>query len=120
MPCSLDYFYQQIVEQEIAQCAVNRAVNAVAAEHVYRLVKGQAEYAHAAYPQYVGYWNGWQPVRFVREIRTKGGVAFKVGDYSIVTARDVTFAAPDLRHLAYSTRNNSNTAVPGDAFVFIG
>lgn len=79
----------------------------------------EAEEAHAQYPQYEGYWNGdeWYVVRFTRELTTKGGVRFKVGDLALCRDRSDDEARYGLEMpTAYSSRGQVNCAVPRGYF----
>ena len=76
------------------------------------LVRQIAERAHAEYPQYVGHWDGWKLVRFGRDVTTKGGLRFAIGDYAIA---DMTPPALPFCHdgsvTAYSVRGAVNVRV---------
>lgn len=116
---SLDQYREKFAHQEAAQNALNSTMNSIIAAAVYEAVKDHAQVTHAAYPQYKGHWDGWRPVRFTREVRTKMGLAFAVGDYSIVREREQLPNMPDYRHTAFSTRNDVDTAVPAGSFVYL-
>ena len=71
--------------------------------------------AHAQYPQYAGYWNGpeWKLVVVTRDVKTKMGLAFRAGDYTL--ARPDTAIPGDKPGAAYvtaySVRNRINTRI---------
>jgi len=116
---STDSFRQKIEHQQAVQMAVNAMIDVRIADEVAQRVREFAERSHSAYPQYKGHWEGWRPVRFTREVRTKSGTAFRPGDYSIVHEREVLPGAPDLKYTAFSIRNDVDTAVPAGSFVFL-
>lgn len=72
-------------------------------------IREEADRTHAAYPQYRGFWNSadWRLVQITRKIRTKAGLAFTKGEY--------TLARLDESHedflTAYSVRTTYNTLI---------
>lgn len=87
-----------------------------------RWVKEGAETTHREFPQYEGHWDGWIPVRVVRTVRTKMGVAFLAGDVSLMRPED-----PKMRVIfgprnptVYSFRNKCDTSVPFGSVEILG
>lgn len=78
-----------------------------------------AEEYHAKWPQYKDHWRGeeWKPVRILRNVRTKSGLAFTEGERTIgrqaegVPEHDIP---PYV--VGYSTANHIDTALPQGAF----
>lgn len=68
-------------------------------------------------PQYEGKFEDWVPVQVKRSVRTKMGLAFKRGEFSIA-APDGSFAASDpwtgRQRLVWSVRNGIQTAVDAE------
>jgi hypothetical protein len=97
-----------------AGAAAQEAVNAAAAGWQRHAVIRLAGVTHFPYRQYAGHWDGpeWHVVRFVRQVRTKGGVAFRVGDVTLARG------GREDRGLetAYSLRNGVDTSVPVNSF----
>jgi len=79
-------------------------------EETIREIRKQAAAAHAAYPQYKGYWDGpeWVLVRITAKVRTKLGQAFSKGELAL--------AKPGVLEgkvvwCAYSLSNQCNTII---------
>lgn len=78
------------------------------------LVRSIAEASHAEYPQFAGYWDGWQLVRIKREVETKAGMAFRKDDITIVRPIRASFSrimVGNIRVVAYSIRNGVDTEI---------
>lgn len=72
---------------EAAQAAVNQAAQAGSTEEMLRAhVIAVADSFHLPYPQYANFWDGpeWGLMQAKRQIKTKGGVAFEPGDWTVV------------------------------------
>lgn len=79
-------------------------------------VRERARATHAHLPQYEGKWDDWVPVRITQEVRTKMGLAFKVGDITIAQPERGEFGRTYVRsRTVYSFRNDINTEVRGVA-----
>lgn len=96
---------QNATADAVSRPAVPTPVSTVAAQ-----VRAVAATAHAAYPQYNGYWDGaeWRLVRIRRNVRTKAGVAFCKGDYTLLRHAEY---ADGPSETAYSIRNQCNTGL---------
>ena len=72
-------------------------------------IREEADRVHAKYPQYRGYWNSadWRLVQITRNIRTKAGLAFSKGEYTIARVRE----EDDGFLTAYSVRTTYNTSI---------
>lgn len=66
---------------ERRQRAVNRLAEAGRFDEATHLARAWAEREHAPYPQYAGHWNGWVVCKVTTDLRSKGGVQAKAGDW---------------------------------------
>lgn len=98
---------------EAAQAAVNQAAQAGSTEEMLRAhVIAVADSFHLPYPQYANFWDGpeWGLMQAKRQIKTKGGVAFEPGDWTVVKLQWYGIGGGS-DYTAYSIRNRCNTAV---------
>lgn len=98
---------------EAAQAAVNQAAQAGSTEEMLRAhVIAVADSFHLPYPQYANFWDGpeWGLMQAKRQIKTKGGVAFEPGDWTVVKNTSY-WSGGFADYTAYSIRNRCNTAV---------
>lgn len=98
---------------ETAQAAVNQAAQAGSTEEMLRAhVIAVADSFHLPYPQYANFWDGpeWGLMQAKRQIKTKGGVAFEPGDWTVVKLQWYGIGGGS-DYTAYSIRNRCNTAV---------
>jgi len=63
------------------------------------------------YEQYEHHWDEWIPVKIVRQLKTKSGIAFKVNDETYATPSDDGFWT------AFSPRNEVDTAIARHYFI---
>lgn len=100
---------------EAAQAAVNQAAQAGSTEEMLRAhVIAVADSFHLPYPQYANFWDGpeWGLMQAKRQIKTKAGVAFEPGDWTVVKTESLFgFFGFMADYTAYSIRNRCNTAV---------
>jgi hypothetical protein len=76
-------------------------------------LKADAEKAHAQYPQYNGFWDGYRLGRVKKTIKTKMGVAFEPGDLAMIGAFKADPIDPSLNNCVavYSNRNSCDTVI---------
>lgn len=75
----------------------------------------EAAAAHEQYPQFAGYWDGWELSLITETIRTKAGLSFEKGDRVLVEPglRTDPFNGQLIRYrTAYSPRTRMNTSLP--------
>lgn len=73
----------------------------------------EAVAAHRQYPQYEGYWDGWELAEVLEPITTKGGNRFQPGDLVLRKPRPAGyFYDGDHFTMCYSWRGRITTAVP--------
>jgi hypothetical protein len=77
------------------------------------LIRGFAYASVAEHTQYAGHWDGaeWRVVRVRRTVKTKLGVAFKVGDVTIAKRGGSAADVAGNFDTAYSLRNGADTSV---------
>jgi len=106
---SLSTFRAEMARRAATQDGINSVakVAGLSAAALQQSIVGVADRAHAQYPQYAGYFSGpeWALVRFARDVRVKGGHAFRHGDVTIARQTE------GMGLVAYSVRNNANTMI---------
>lgn len=81
--------------------------SALAVSIIRRDVETSVNELAAKYGQYLGYVDGWEPVRIIEPVRTKLGQAFEAGDLTLATDdRGDGFIT------CWSIRNQIATSVP--------
>lgn len=98
---------------QAAQAAVNQAAQAGSTPDMLRAhVIAVAESFHLPYRQYDGFWDGpeWGLMQAKRQIKTKFGVAFEPGDWTVIKLQWYGIGGGS-DYTAYSIRNRCNTAV---------
>lgn len=96
--------------QEEQQEAVNRLAREGNYEGARALALQLADEAHAAYPQYEGYWDDWELGRMPSRAQGKAGVQFEEGDY-VLCSLDTGVFGDRWTWRAYSLRLGWNCEV---------
>ncbi len=73
-------------------------------------IRSEAEAAHAIYPQYRNYWDGWVLGKLTMTIRSKLGVAGKRGEVVLMDPKVEILDGIECRTF-YSRSNQINTVV---------
>lgn len=95
---------------QAAQAAVNEAAKASTRDMLRAHIVAVADGFHLPYPQYRNHWDGqeWELMQATRQIRTKAGIAFEAGDWTVVQ-KPLWLSLGE--STAYSIRNRCDTRI---------